>query len=130
MSDRSAWRIRHSNLNLHPYKLQIVHSWSDRDKEVRLQFYRHFQGILTENPDLPNNLLMSEEAHCHLPGKVKKHNFRYWSAANPHERHQVPFMTQKLLLGVLFCPEESVDPTSWRMKTDKPSQSHCNVTNR
>ena len=102
MSDRSVWRILHSNLNLHPYKLQIVPSWSDRDKQVRLQFCRHFQGILTENPNLPIKLLMRAEAHCHLHGTVNKHNFRYWSAANPHESHQVPFMTQKLLLGVLF----------------------------
>jgi len=105
MFDRSVWHTLHFNLYLHPYKLQIAHYWSDRDKEVRLQFCRHFQGILTENPDLPNNLLMIEQTHCHLPDTVNKHSFRYWSAANPHEHHQVPFMTQKLLLCVLFDPE-------------------------
>jgi hypothetical protein len=31
----------------------------------------------------------------------------------------VLFMTQKLLFGVLFGPQESVDPTSLSMKTDK-----------
>jgi hypothetical protein len=30
----------------------------------------------------------------------------------------VPFMTQKLLFGVLYGPEESLDPTSLRMKMD------------
>jgi hypothetical protein len=39
------------------------HSLSDRDSEVRLQVYSLFQAILSENPDLPNNLLMSDEAH-------------------------------------------------------------------
>jgi len=65
MSDRSVRHILHSDLNLHPYKLQSVHSLSDRDKEVRSQFC-YFQGILPKNPDLPNYLLMSEEAHFYL----------------------------------------------------------------
>ena len=33
-----------------------------------------FQRILTEDPDLPNNLLMTKEAHCHLQGTVNKQN--------------------------------------------------------
>jgi hypothetical protein len=67
-----------------------VYSLSDRDKEVRLKFCRHFEEILTENPDLPNKLLMRDEAYFHLNGTVNKQNFRYWSAANPHELHQCP----------------------------------------
>jgi len=42
----------------------------------------------------------------------------------------VPFMTQKLHFGVLFGPEESLDPTSLRMKMDKLSHSHHNITQR
>jgi len=57
---------------------------------MRLQFCCQFVGILTENPDLPNKLLMSDEAHFHLHGTVNKQNFRYLSAANPHELHQRP----------------------------------------
>ena len=37
---------------------------------MRLQFCRQFVGILTENPDLPNKLLTSDEAHFHLHGTV------------------------------------------------------------
>jgi len=77
----------HTDLNLHPYKLQILHSLSDRDKQVSLQFDRHFQAILSENPDLLNNLLMSNKAHFHLHGPVNKPSYRYWSAANPRELH-------------------------------------------
>jgi len=60
----------HSDLNCHPYKLQTVHSLSDQAKEVCFQFCHQFQRILTEDSDLPNNLLMTEEA-CHLYGTVK-----------------------------------------------------------
>jgi glycerophosphoryl diester phosphodiesterase len=75
MSDRSVQHILQSDLHLHPYKLQVVQSLNHQDKEVRLQFSRHFQGILTENPDLPNNLLMSDEADFHLHGIVNKQKF-------------------------------------------------------
>ena len=77
------------------------HSLSDRDSGVRLQCYSHFQVILSENPGLPNNLLMSDEAHFLLQGTVNKQNFRYSSVANPHELHQVAFMTQ--IYGLLCC---------------------------
>jgi len=60
------------------------------------QFCRQFVGILTENPDLPSKLLMSNEAHFHLHGTVNKQNFRYWSAANPHELHQRPTYVPKV----------------------------------
>ena len=66
MSDRSVWRILHTDLNLHPYKLQILHSLSDRDKRVSLQFGHHFQALLTENPDLLNNLLTSDKTHFYV----------------------------------------------------------------
>jgi hypothetical protein len=66
MSDMNVRHILHSDLNLQPYKLKGVHSLSDRDKEVCSQFCRHFHGILPENSDLPNYLLMSEKAHFHL----------------------------------------------------------------
>jgi hypothetical protein len=36
-------------------------------------------------------------------------------------------MTQKLLYDALFGPE---DPTSLMMKTEKPTQSHRNITQR
>ena len=41
-----------------------------------------------------------------------------------------PLMTQKLPCGALFGPEESLGATSLRMETEKPSQSHRNVTQR
>jgi len=59
MSNSSVRCIVHSDMKLHPYKLQIMHSLNDRDKEACLQFCRQCQGILIEDPDLPNNLLMS-----------------------------------------------------------------------
>ena len=74
MSERSVRRILYSDLSLHPYKLQVVHALSDQDREMRLQFCHQFVGILTDNPDLLNELLMSDEAHFHLHGTVNNPN--------------------------------------------------------
>ena len=69
---------------------------------LRLQFC-HFREILDENPDLPNSLLMSNEALFHFHGTVNNQNFRYGSAANPHELHQHP----------LYNPEVTVWRAVW-----------------
>ena len=78
--------------DLHPYKLQIVHALSNRDREICLQICRMF----VEMSNLPNKLLMSDEAHLHLHGAVNKQNFRDWSAANLHELHQRPSYDPKV----------------------------------
>jgi len=96
MSDRSVQRILRMDLSLHPYKVQVVHALSNRDREMRLQFCRQLEEILTENPNLPNKLLMSDEARLHLHGTVNKQNFRYWSAANPHKLHHRPTYDPKV----------------------------------
>ena len=62
---------------------------------LRLQFC-HFREILDENPDLPNSLLMSNEALFHFHGTVNNQNFRYWPHANPHELHQRPIYDPKV----------------------------------
>jgi len=85
MSGRNVRHILHTDPNLHPYNLQILHSLGDRDKQVSLLFGQHFQAILTENPDLLNNLLMSDKTH--LRGPVNKLNYWHWSATNPNEFH-------------------------------------------
>jgi len=108
MSDRSVRRILRSDLSLHPYKLQVVHALSNRDREMRLQFYRQFVGILTENPDLRNKSLMSDEANFYLHGTVYKQNLRYWSAADPHELHQCPTYDPKVTVRcAVWCRGDS-----------------------
>ena len=75
MSDRSVRRSLRIDLSLHPYKLQLVYALSNRDREMHLQFRCQSVEILTENPDLLNKLLMSDETHFHLHGTVNKQNF-------------------------------------------------------
>ncbi|PSN48548.1 hypothetical protein C0J52_05915, partial [Blattella germanica] len=74
ISDRSFCHILHSDLKFLIYKIQIL-----QDKLTRLQFCRHFIGILNANPDILNRLIMSDKAHFHLSGYTNKQNYCYWS---------------------------------------------------
>jgi len=67
-------------------------------------------GILTENPDLPNKLLMSDEAHFHSHDTVNKQNFRYWSAANPHKLHQRPTYDPKFTVWCVLWSRGVIGP--------------------
>ena len=85
---------------------------------------------ITENPDLPNKLLMSDEAHFHLHGTVNKQNFRYWSAANPHELHQRPTFDPKVTVWCAVWSGGVIGPYFFEDEDGKPLQSHSNVTQR
>ena len=72
MSDRSVRHTLRSDLSLHPYKLQVVHALSNRDREMRLQFCRQFVGILTENlySNRPNAQRKHREEIAKLSGET------------------------------------------------------------
>jgi len=56
-SVRQAWQLCMAHLNFRPYRLQTMHSLTNRNKEIRLQFCGKFQWTLTEDPDLPTAFL-------------------------------------------------------------------------
>ena len=47
LSHSSVWRILHSDLNFHPYKMVVVQQLSDLDKENGTIFSENFLNILT-----------------------------------------------------------------------------------
>jgi hypothetical protein len=80
ISDRSLSRVLHKDLHCHTYKIQTVHALKDVDHVNRLAFWQQILNMINENPDLVNNIFMSDEAHSHLSGFVNKQNFCYWSS--------------------------------------------------
>jgi hypothetical protein len=53
-------------------------------------------GLLRENRDILNNLLMTDEAHFHLSGFVNKQNMRYRSPVNPKELQEMQLLSPKV----------------------------------
>lgn len=95
ISDSSLRRILHLDLNFHPYKIVMVQKLNDTDFGSRVMTCQRLLQLVTEN-DLLNALIMSDEAHFHLSGKVNRQNFRYWSAKNPKEHHETSLHPEKV----------------------------------
>jgi hypothetical protein len=53
---------------------------------------------------------MSDEAHFHLSGYVKKQNFRYWANINPRELHQAPLHSEKVTVWCAMLPIGIIGP--------------------
>ena len=79
-------RILHKDLNFHPYKTAIVQELNDRDMANRRISSEQLVEMMNDDGVI-NTLLMTDEAHFHLSGYVKKQNYRYWAPENPQELH-------------------------------------------
>jgi hypothetical protein len=79
-------------------------------KSYAYNFFRHFQKILIENPNLPKNLPMNDEGQFHLPGTVNEQKFRYSSVANPHEIPQSPLYDSNLTVWCAVWSRGDIGP--------------------
>ena len=96
LSEAKVRHILHKDLHFYPYKIQVTHALHERDYVNRINFCQNFLQLMNQNQDLVNNLLMNDEAHFYLSGFVNKQNYRYWSATNPIELHERPFLSSKV----------------------------------
>ena len=110
ISDRSVRRILRVDLRHHPYKIQVVQALNENDFAARRQFCETFLEKVEENEELVHNLWMSDEAHLHLSGYVKKQNFRYWSDQNPRELHQRPLQSAKVTVWCAMSSSGIIGP--------------------
>ena len=88
-------------MHYHPYKSQVAQELSERDKVSRIQLCNEFLGLVKNNSDIVNTLLISDEVHFLVSGYVNKYNCRYWAHNNPHELHQRPLHNEKV---TVWCP--------------------------
>jgi hypothetical protein len=88
MSRTSLRRILKKDLQLYPYKVQLVQELKPADLRQRLNFAVKFQELARNEINFIENLIMSDEAHFHLNGFVNKQNCRFWGSENPRAIHQ------------------------------------------
>ena len=110
ISNRTLRRILHDDLNLHPYKIQVVQALNPEDYGIRVGFCEHMLQLLEDDPQLIHNLWMIDEAHFHLSGYVNKQNFRYWAAANPHQLHERPLHSAKITVWCVISSSGIIGP--------------------
>jgi hypothetical protein len=86
ISNRSMRRILRKDINFHPYKMEMVQEFSDRDMANYSTVAEHLIGILFNSVII----LMTDEAHSHLSGCVNKWNLCNCVEENPQQLHQRP----------------------------------------
>jgi hypothetical protein len=81
-SSRFLQIILHKDLKFHPYKVHIALELDEQDNTSHMNFCRQFLDLLDNVEGIWDVLIMSDEAHFHLPSYVIKQNFRYLSDNN------------------------------------------------
>ena len=77
ISRSSLQRMLHE-MNMFPYKIQLVHQFQPQDYEKRLEYAMRLQDLVNGDPGFLQKLIMSDETHFHLKGFVNKQNCRIW----------------------------------------------------
>ena len=90
MSRSSLQRMLHE-MDMFPYKIQLVQELQPQDNEKRLEYAMRLQDLVNGDPGFLQKLIMSDESHFHLNGFVNKQNCRIWGTANPQviQQHQL-----------------------------------------
>ena len=63
---------------------------------------------IENDPGFLNEILISDEAHCHRSGHIKKQNMRFWTTQQRHQHLGLEASTEKSLCGVYLAKKESV----------------------
>ena len=73
-SDSTTWKILRKNLEVKPFKIQLVQELMPNDLTQRRMFGEWALGKLAEDPLFYRKIVFSEEAHFCLNGYVTKKN--------------------------------------------------------
>lgn len=71
-------------LKMKPYIPRLLHGLLEDDPDRRLQFAEDFISEATDNPQILNQIVWTDEAQFKLNGKINRHNCVYWTSENTH----------------------------------------------
>ena len=96
LSQSTVEKVLRHHLNMHPYRIHVVHALSDLDKQNRLEFCEEFLSKMEDDASFLSRILWTDEAHFHLNGAINSWNYRIWSQTNPHELQEQPLWSPKV----------------------------------
>ncbi|XP_020297470.1 uncharacterized protein LOC109862000 [Pseudomyrmex gracilis] len=85
VSSSTTYRMMTEDIDMFPYKIQMLQTLSPLNEEKRLAFATTFGAYLSQKRGNLPYIWFSDEAHFWLNGYVNKQNCRIWSTENPHE---------------------------------------------
>jgi hypothetical protein len=102
-------------LNLHPYRVHVMHELKEPDKEKRLQYCRWFKHFIRGGIDISDKVFYGDEAWFLRSGYINSQNNRICSAENPHVFHDRPLhslkdglwcsVSRRRIIGPIFFSE-------------------------
>lgn len=110
ISRRSVQRILKEDLNLFPYKIQLVSKLNPSDYPVRLEFCKKMLEMLEADSTLIDHIFMSDEAHFDLNGNVNKQNCRFWAETNPNNIHEVELHPERVTVWCAVSSKSIIGP--------------------
>lgn len=110
LSQSSLQRILRKDLHLFPYKIQITQQLKPADKPRRLAYAKFVVNMAQTDRDFWQNIIMSDEAHFELSGKVNKQNCRIYGTSNPEAIEEQPHYQQKVTVWCGVSAKRIIGP--------------------
>lgn len=118
VSSSTAWKICRKDLELFPYKSQMLQRLSEQSIAKRMAFASEMCQLIDEKKIDINKIIFTDEAHFWLDGYVNNQNYRFWGSEKPVVTNTTPLHPKKLtvwcgltanhILGPVFI-EETID---------------------
>ena len=116
--------VIHNDLNLFPYKVQILQKQIDSIKEERSEFCQSISDRIENNPGDFCLILFSDKAHFHFSRHVNKENMSFWESQQLNKHTQQPLSHEKFTVwcaigkGGIFRPYFFEDNDGNRVTVD------------
>jgi len=96
ISRERARLILRKDLDLHPYKIQMVQPLTIDNSRERYEFANRVCELIDSKQLDPNAIIITDEAHF-WPGEyVNRQNYRIWGSENPHVAISKPLHPQRV----------------------------------
>lgn len=110
ISRSSVRRILVDDLNLFPYKIQILQEQTKEQKKKRLLFAKSMAEKIEERTLDISKVHWTDEAHFHLSGHVNKQNMRIWADAQPNAFTDKPLSREKVTVWCAVTNKRIIGP--------------------
>ena len=98
------------DLELFPYKIQIMQSLSITAQVERLTFCRWASDVVENYADAFQDVWFSDESHFLLSGHVCKQNMRFWASEQPHCFAEKPLHSEKVTVWCAMSSHGVIGP--------------------
>jgi inhibitor of nuclear factor kappa-B kinase subunit alpha len=110
ISKSSVHNIIRKDLELYPYKIQIMQSLNITDQVERLSFCNWASDVIDTYADAFNDVWFSDESHFLLSGHVCKQNMRFWANEQRHQIAEMPLHSDKVTVWCAMSSRGIIGP--------------------